>query len=259
VPSSPASLPWPLLVQLTLSRAAQLARGGHFAQAEALLEGLPEGSSDPRVLDLRARMRAQEGRLAEAERLWLEAARLDPSSPGILAGLAEVRRRQMRGRHPDLLPAAVLPWVLAGLLGAALWLTPRGIAPPPAVAPAAAPQPPKALDEDLSPGADLFDGGAGLTPRGRAILASLGEDLDRRSGPFQVELEGRSDATPIPPGRRFASNEELAMARAEAAFRALHRGSRLKASAFRLSAAVLPAGAPGARSVSLRLRKGSGP
>ncbi len=113
-----ATLRATLLPQIALAQATELARAGQYAAALDLLNGSPEVGTSPAGLDLRARMCAQQGRLAEAEALWLEARRLDPQNSAYAAGLAEIARRQ-RGA------ALRLPWrALVGLalLLAVVWL-----------------------------------------------------------------------------------------------------------------------------------------
>ena len=113
-----ATLRATLLPQIALAQATELARAGQYAAALDLLNGSPEVGTSPAGLDLRARMCAQQGRLAEAEALWLEARRLDPQNSAYAAGLAEIARRQ-RGA------ALRMPWrALVGLalLLAVVWL-----------------------------------------------------------------------------------------------------------------------------------------
>lgn len=113
-----ATLHATLLPQIALAQATELARVGQYATALDLLNGSPEAGMSPAGLDLRARMCAQQGRLAEAEALWLEARRLDPQNSAYAVGLAEIARRQ-RGA------ALRLPWrplVGLALLLAVVWL-----------------------------------------------------------------------------------------------------------------------------------------
>src|SRR5665213_2122211 len=87
-----------LLKQVTLSQAANLARDGSYSAAEQLLTGmLATEQTDANVLDLLARIRAQQGSLLEAEALWQQVLRLDSSHLGAQAGIARIRRMR---RHP---------------------------------------------------------------------------------------------------------------------------------------------------------------
>lgn len=69
------------LPRLYLLAAAQLGRLGRYEEAECVLAGLdryPEIQAD--LLDLRARMRAQQGRYREAEDCWQKALSLSPEN-----------------------------------------------------------------------------------------------------------------------------------------------------------------------------------
>ena len=83
-----------VLARLALAQAARLARRGAYRSAEALLGEAALAASGPRadVLDMRARMCAQQGRRAEAEALWREALPLDPGNADIRAALAALAR-----------------------------------------------------------------------------------------------------------------------------------------------------------------------
>jgi type VI secretion system protein ImpK len=76
-----------ILNQLLIAKATSLAREGRYAEAENLLD--PE-SSNPVVLDLLARIKAQEGRLNEAEDLWRKALELDPGNDACRAVLKRI-------------------------------------------------------------------------------------------------------------------------------------------------------------------------
>lgn len=63
--------------EIRLARAASLARAGQYEQAAALLVGY-DGAA---MLDLLGRIRAQQGRMAEARELWSRAVRQEPGNP----------------------------------------------------------------------------------------------------------------------------------------------------------------------------------
>ena len=67
-----------LLEQAALAQAAALARAGRLGEAEALLSGLTSASAA--VLDLRAKIKAQQGDLKSAAALWTKAERLAPGN-----------------------------------------------------------------------------------------------------------------------------------------------------------------------------------
>lgn len=80
-----------LLRQLVLAEATDLARAGRYREAERCLEeGIPEPETMPEVLDLRARICAQQGRLGDAERFWTQALQLDPQNEAYAADLRRI-------------------------------------------------------------------------------------------------------------------------------------------------------------------------
>lgn len=88
-----------LLRQTVLSRAADLARFGRYSQAESLImDIIQEDDPDikPSVLDLLARIRAQQGRISEAESLWLKASKLAPSNEAYRDALERIADMQKR-------------------------------------------------------------------------------------------------------------------------------------------------------------------
>jgi len=69
------------VAQYSLLLAAAVARMGHYDEAEQLLMELDQDERlRPAVLDLRAKMYAQQGRYAEAEACWLQALSLVPGN-----------------------------------------------------------------------------------------------------------------------------------------------------------------------------------
>lgn len=101
----------PYVEQLVINKAVELARAGHYQQAEDLLSGLQRGKDQPSVLDLLARMRAQQGRWLEAEAYWKQALEKDPTNPAYQEGLRYIQRT----RRPPILHRFLLP-VLLGLI-----------------------------------------------------------------------------------------------------------------------------------------------
>jgi len=100
----------PLLVQLALSRAADLARGGNYEEAVRLLADLRLSSRQAvPVFDLCARIRAQIGMYEEAADLWKRVLQVDAAHEGARAGLREIQRLRAR----PLWLAAVLSWPVA--------------------------------------------------------------------------------------------------------------------------------------------------
>lgn len=123
-PPSPDS---PLVVQLALSRAADLARAGHYEEAVRLLADLRLSSRQAvPVFDVCARIRAQIGMYEEAADLWKRVLQVEPGHEGARAGLREIQLLRAR----PLWLAAVLSWpvalaVAAGVLVLVIAL-PRG-------------------------------------------------------------------------------------------------------------------------------------
>jgi Tfp pilus assembly protein PilF len=71
-----------------LIRAGAIARRGDLLQAEDLLKTLPDrDSSRVEVIDLLARIYAQQGKIDQAQALWLKALQGDPSNTRFLSAL----------------------------------------------------------------------------------------------------------------------------------------------------------------------------
>lgn len=103
-----------------LLEAASLARLGLYEDAERALVSVPtRGPMAPQILDLAARVYAQQGRLLDAERCWVEAVRLVPTNATFHAGLACVadHARPISARRIGWL--LVLCTLLAGVVLAA--------------------------------------------------------------------------------------------------------------------------------------------
>ncbi|MFV2177180.1 hypothetical protein ACFHW2_23920 [Actinomadura sp. LOL_016] len=257
--------------EAVLAQARALARAGRYAEAETLLDG--EHGAD--VLDLRARMHAQQGRLDAADRCWAEAADLAPGDADAARGRARIAdlRAKTSATGPGraltgrllLRAGGVLAAVLALLLLVVLWAdddAPTALPTVPTPAPSA-PSPPAASTDPLAgldldvPGVraerrageiavtferGLFDDGATLTRDGRAALAALGERLRPHAGRLAVAVIGHTDRTAVRPGGEYASNVEIGMTRAAVAREALRSSARIPTARFTLStlAGMLP-------------------
>ncbi|MEV5824144.1 hypothetical protein AB0L25_01055 [Spirillospora sp. NPDC052242] len=262
-PEAPASASFAAR-EAALAQARLLARAGRYAEAAALLDG--EHGAD--VLDLRARMHAQQGRLDDADRCWAEAAELslgDADAARGRARIAELRARSSATGPGRVLAARVLlraggavAALLALVLLAALWAdddAPAALpaAPAPAASPPSAPPAPAdpltGLDLDV-PGVraerrggeiavtfdrGLFGAGAALTPDGRAALAALGERLRPHAARLAVAVIGHTDRTAVRPGGEYASNVEIGMMRATVAREALRSSAGIPTARFTLS------------------------
>jgi hypothetical protein len=123
-----------------LTKAVEAARAGQYETALVSLEELGgQGSDDPRVLDLLARVHAQRGEFADADSCWSRAQSLDPSLQAAVAGRRRIAALQARRVRPRVLPVAVA--VVAVVAGVGVLL--------PATDPPAPPSPPdlSGLDE----------------------------------------------------------------------------------------------------------------
>ncbi len=82
---------------LALAQAAALARSGHYAQAQAILDDLLQNQHvRPDVLDLLARTHAQQGNFDRAAELWQLALELTPGNRVYQAGLKQAKRAKQR-------------------------------------------------------------------------------------------------------------------------------------------------------------------
>jgi type VI secretion system protein ImpK len=115
-----------LLQQALLSKAAELARKGRHAEAAQLLaDALTDrGEAAVAVLELLARIYAQQGKFAEAERLWTQVLTLNPSHEVSRRGLDRIARIHRRRSRP-LIVAFFAGVVLASTLAGTSWLLVR--------------------------------------------------------------------------------------------------------------------------------------
>jgi flagellar motor protein MotB len=117
-----------------LTRAVESARLGRYQQALTDLEELGgHGSDDPRVLDLLARVHAQQGELADADECWSRAFALD-GSPAAAQGRRRIAALQAKRFRPRTAGIAVLVVAVAGI-GVVGVLLPRAPAPAPVPGP----------------------------------------------------------------------------------------------------------------------------
>lgn len=232
------------VVSLALAHAAVLARSGRLKAAAAALEGVASLSPpDVRALDLLAKVRAQQGQLDAAERLWTRASGLREAG----AFDAALNRVKLLRRRPKWFGAARVAAVACTLVvllvvGARLI---RGGAVPQAPAlsghvsrPVSAPAPlaeVKPATKDVvtldleAPGVTavrreggavvtfaegLFSEGTTLTTGGTKALKELGTRLGRVHGDATVVVTGCTDDVPVAPGRGYQDNAALGLARA---------------------------------------------
>lgn len=104
--------------QIRFARAAELARSRRYLEAEGLLAPNGHASSNPKELDLLARIAAQQGRFDQARRLWEAALRLSPNNSDYEQAIqrAEAAERSQQKRRK------IVMIVLATLTAASLVL-----------------------------------------------------------------------------------------------------------------------------------------
>lgn len=99
-----------LLCAYTLARAKQ------YSEAETLILSHEELSKTPEALDLLARIRMEEGDIAEARRLWQNIATVYPENKAACSALKVIGKRPLRMKW-NIVWAVLLPIVLlAGIL-----------------------------------------------------------------------------------------------------------------------------------------------
>jgi type VI secretion system protein ImpK len=210
---------------------------GRYDDAEQVL-GANSAIDTPATLDLQARIRAQQGRLVEAQTLWSEAVRLDPNNESYRAGLqrlTSMNRRSWWGFiSKDLVRAAVAALIVLAL--ALAWrrswqqertelLTEVRTALQPAQK--AGVQDTRLQVQGVSQrvqGHDLvlrFDSGLFgradvLTPQARAVLMEVGQQLQPLANKSTICVVGYSDDLPLTTHIHFRDNQMLALARAHA-------------------------------------------
>ncbi len=243
-----------LLLQVTLSQATTLARAGRYQDAEGLLSELPrDEAATPRGLDLLARIRAQQGRLLEAEALWSQASAIDTTNEAYRAALRRIAKMQRRpvwlaSLSPLIVGLAIiLATVFASFAVRQTLIDLRRSMPESPAVSSTLKSPP---DLKLNvPGtlvqADageivvtfaegLFARGTGLKAEAQKKLTMLGRQLEPFVGSLSVAVMGHTDDLPVPPGGEFPDNAVLGMRRAVAVFQYLQAATRLPSSIFSL-------------------------
>jgi tetratricopeptide (TPR) repeat protein len=104
----------PLFHQLSLARAAALARAGDYLGATTILHPGSELLRDPRAIDLMARIYAQQGDFPKAQSLWSHVIKMEPGNRAAGLGLERIRQVQLR-RCWGALPIALVA-VVFGML-----------------------------------------------------------------------------------------------------------------------------------------------
>jgi type VI secretion system protein ImpK len=224
-----------LLAQAAISQAIELARMGRYHEAEQAL-GLQSELNSSTALDLLARIRAQQGRLIEAQNLWSEAARLDPHNESCRAALLRLSRMN-RYSSWDGVGRRIAEVVFVALVLAAFavmvqrwWLQERrsllteirtALQPAPRV------NTPR-LNFQLQGVSERFEGddvvlrfdvglfrnADMLTPQAKTLLATVGQHLQPVPATSAICIIGYSDDLPVRLQMHFRDNRFLAVARA---------------------------------------------
>lgn len=213
------------LAEACLAEAARLARRGKYAAAESLLARMPSGNGwQERALDLLARIRAQQGRLAEARAIWSRLSEDAKDPHPFLDGIERIDRRLARnaGRW--------FPWWPFGskrpvgdLTGGCPHVIQRA----------------SRKGVELRFRTPLFDEGRSeLREDVLMLLSQIGRRLEPYVGHAAITLIGHTNNTLRPSGGDGPDNGQLAMQRAVAVFAHLMRTTRLPATMFSLWAAA---------------------
>lgn len=243
-----------LLAATRFAQAVDLARAGHYSAAENVLASMPQDEgTTPMRLDLMARMRAQQGRLREAEALWEQAAQLVSDSGAFRAGRNRIAKLQALPASVarvliglaalmTLALATVLTWKvtreLDSLRNTVIALSDKSYA-----GARGSPSFASDLEAQLTlPGisfrkqqdalvatfdAGLFSSGTVLSVSAVRLLTELGQRLEARAGQLSVEITGCTDDRPVPSHGRYRDNSALGMARAVAVVELLREATRL--------------------------------
>lgn len=254
-----------LLLQITLSKAADLARVGRYSEAEGLLSEATRGEKiRPEILDLLARIHAQQGRFLEAQAFWTQASQLDPSNEVYQAALRRIAKTQSQPVWlASLLPLMV--WLAVGLGVTIIGFTVKNYvskldtslrsevakiaARQEALASRLFPEKPpdvKVGVPGVSPKTEaneivitfdsgLFNGDANLRPEAKTVLSALGRQMGVHVGRISVRVVGHTDDVPMPAGAKYRDNLALGMSRAVAVVEHLRSTTQLPAGTFSVS------------------------
>ena len=242
-----------LLLEARFAQAVNLARAGHYSEAENVLAGTAQDeSAAPMRLDLLARIRAQQGKLLEAEALWAQAAQAAPDNGAFRAALECIARMQNRPLRIARIFSGVALLVIAMAAAWQGWRVSRELdslhrlvfeiakqSPAGAAGQASVPLQPEQItmagvswraEQNVHLAnfeAGLFSRGSALTASGAAMLTELGRKLEAQETKYSVIITGCTDDRPLPPGGKYRDNAALGMARAVAVAEHLRKTTRL--------------------------------
>ncbi|MBI5576680.1 MAG: OmpA family protein [Deltaproteobacteria bacterium] len=252
----------PLIRNALISRAASLARKGSYTEAENLLAAETGGKVEhPSVLDLLARIKAQQGKLFEAEELWTKASRMEPGNPEYQAGLRRISQIRKRGfSRRSLLTSTTAVCGVLVLLAAGIFLKIRftesgvrnetvsgkvggsyadGI-------PASATGVLQSIVLDIPGGIvtkrnsgfditfeyGLFSSKVRLKGKAKKSIAALARRLEPYKERISITVIGHADSNPVPDGAYFRDNMSLSLARAVAVIESMRSAASLPSGIF---------------------------
>jgi type VI secretion system protein ImpK len=251
------------LVTLILSEVAAVARTGQLSEAESILNRLSgEEQTAPPAAHLLARIRAQQGRLAEAKTLWAQLSTTDPNNKTYRSALKRIAILQRRPRWVtsllSFLPAAAIVAVCFLAVLFALGRRPetsrkaesiavsRHSETAKEVAMAAGPWEPPPIqlpgievhktgaDMTLTFGDGLFLHGSQLRPDAKRRLTEFGRQLAPFAGSISIVVAGCSDNIPMRRHSGYENEAALRIARAFSVFQHLKRTAGLPERLFSL-------------------------
>ena len=250
-----------ILSRVAISRATDLARTGQYAQAEDAL-GLIHGTSSPLAMDLLARIRAQQGRLAEAQALWTEAIRLDPNNEAYRSALQRLSQISSpsswgyfgRGLTWFALSVVVLVVFVSAFRTLLIHERETLASERRKTLPSPRPETNPSIDLQLQGVSQRTEGNAvvlrfdsGLfkrsdvpTPQAVEILTRVGQRLEQAVGKSSICVVGYSDDRPLTRHRHFRDNTILSLARAHSAATLLASSGGIPASQIVLQSASGP-------------------
>lgn len=250
-----------LLGKALLPKAAELARAGKYLEAECLLQHLiQEGNELPETYDLLARIRAQQGRLLEAQSYWADAIQLSSAKDIYRTALKRIERLQTgpswiwRARPLLLGLGLIIAFVM--IIGVTLPFLGKLRTVPPNVThhipvtvekrPVKSPfqviiNVPEVMIKhkedyiELTFNKGLFLRQVQLNPETRTTLDLLANQLRPYVGKIQVNIEGHTDDIPIINGWVYRDNVSLGLQRAVTIIDYLRLKGHLPAKMFKAS------------------------
>lgn len=257
-----------LLNRVALGEASELARKGNYAEAESLLSDLIRDGTNASAFDLLARIKAQQGRLYEAESLWKKAAKINPDNQSYTEGLRRIANMK---RYPVWLAVFFhLLVVVVVVIGVIAFLvlfksvsertvtntnTSRATSSSTQASPVVQHEVPTTSPKEETPfnmelniqgfslkkdntdfvgtfDEGLFVRGISLKPEAEKKLSELGQQLKSFEGRVIVRVVGQTDNIPVPAGRAYRDNVALGLARAMTVVEKLRSSSQLPAEMF---------------------------